>query len=191
MLRPWHKKNTVPFDPTDLKKGEGRGERKYSAELCLQGYDAKQNIPGQNPDVLVEDGLGREVKQLDDSYCFRVSAAFELQVYLAKNIIRPLEHWVKQVGSEDDENKMLVGSVKATTMRTLLSLSKTPVEPFFQMLFEHSNITHIVLCMEEGYIEFDLELFCECFEFYKIDSFTAKVRLKKDRRKDVLSVPVL
>lgn len=178
-MRPWHAKNTTPFDPSDLGKSEGRGERKYAHDLCLQGLDARHNTPGQNPDILIQDGPGREIKEMDSGRRFRISASQDVVLALFRTIFRPLNSIAEEILPEREFELFGIGNIKAVNLRKLLQFGGH-VEDFFGQVFDHSKIDKIVLCYPEGYVEFDLPLFSRCFEIYLIDKFVAKVRLRGD-----------
>lgn len=187
-MTPWHPKNKTPFQPPENADGsrgisEGNGERKYAHELSLRGLDASHNTPGQNPDILIVDGPGREVKELKERR-IRLSASQPVMLALAKTIIRPLFPLAQEILDENDFDLMTIGNVKALGLRKLLSSSVSShpysmsTRPFFRMVFEHSKIDHIVLVYRQGYVELDFDRFCKIFELYKIDKFVATVWLR-------------
>jgi hypothetical protein len=178
----WSPKNFVPFDPPDLAKNEGRGERKYVEELRLQGIPARQNVPGQNPDIVIEGAPGREIKQLGDNYRFRASGSEEMMLVLARLLVRPLLKVAEGKITNEDLDRMTIGKIKKSTLSQVIHMIDDPTRQYFHSLFDHSGVDKIVLCYEEGYVEYDAEDSCDCFEIYSTEKFVASIRLKPDHR---------
>lgn len=178
---PWSPENFSDFDPSNIRKNEGRGERKYAMELMLRKHPgARQNTPGENPDVVGE-GIGREVKEMD-GYKFRVSGAIPVMLSLSKNVVRRIEPMARLLLTQEENDMLSIGCIKATSLRIINDTCPGIHEQFFRDLYEHSKIDRFVFCTDKGYSEVSLEEFCDCFEIYSIDKFIAKIRLKPECR---------
>jgi hypothetical protein len=179
-MKRWTEKNGTAFQPEDLGKNEGRGERKYAHELCLLGLDATQNAPGQNPDILIKDGPGREIKQLDRNRCFRLSASKDVMLAVARYVVRPLMASAERRLESREFDLLTIGNIKNSTLKKLRESGPAGIEmDLFTSVFEHGDLDFIVLCFPDGYVEFGLDDFVHSFDIYNVDKFVAKVRLRE------------